>query len=564
MSRLKSSLVPKLWTCFQEGYSWTLFRSDLVAGVVVGIVALPLAIAFAIASGVRPEQGLATGIVAGFLISLLGGSRFQIGGPTGAFVVIVYGIVSKYGMEGLAVASLLAGVLLIVMALLRVGSFIKFIPFPVTVGFTSGIAVLIATTQVRDVLGLTLPMWPVHALEQWALLGRSISGFNGYALATGAVALFFMVVWPRWVKRVPGSLMALIVPAVLVTFAGWPVETVGSRFGVISGHLPWPHWPVIRFEMIREMMGPAVTVAILAGVESLLSAVVADGMTGRRHRSNAEILAQGVANIVSPLFGGIPATGAVARTATNVKNGAQTPVAGLIHALTLWGILVGFGRWAALIPLPALAAVLLVVAYHMSEWRLFAKLFRCPPGDIAVLLVSFLGTVLVDLTVAIQWGILLAALLFMHRMAEVTQAGFLSSSLKEDEESNDRLPAPEGVEVFEIFGPFFFAVVDNFKTSLQFIEKKPRAFVLHMRHVLSLDASALKALEDVFEKFRREGVLFIIAGVHAQPLVALERSGLLDRIGEDNVTPDLPAAFARARAVERPPQLLTDRGAKPH
>ncbi len=550
----QSKLEPKLLTVFREGYTKEQFIKDLSAGVIVGIVALPLAIAFAIASGVKPEQGLYTAIVAGFLISCFSGSRVQIGGPTGAFIVIVYGIVQQHGYAGLAVATLLAGLLLIVMGLARLGTVIKYIPYPVTVGFTAGIALIIAAGQLRDFLGLQMSSVPAAFIEKWVAYGAHLHTFNPYAVGVGLLTVMIVVYWPRLTHRVPGSLIALLVTTALVHLGNLPVETIGSRFGAVPNTLPKPAFPAISWEALPELFSPALTIALLAGIESLLSAVVADGMTGRRHRSNMELIAQGIANVFSPIFGGIPATGAIARTATNVKNGGRTPIAGMIHALVLLLIMLFFGKWAALVPMATLAGILLVVAYNMSEWHLFVKLFRGPKSDVLVLLATFLLTVLVDLTVAIQVGVVLAALLFMRRMAEVTQMSYVTRSLLEEEEEEDPNPLrtrfiPEGVEVFEVNGPFFFGAADKFKDALRQVEKPPRVLILRLRKVLSLDATGLMALEDLLDRTRREGTVLILSGVHAQPLVVMQRSGFLDRVGEENVFGNIDDALNRAYAV---------------
>ncbi|GBD02660.1 C4-dicarboxylic acid transporter DauA [bacterium HR18] len=565
----QSKLEPKLLTVLREGYTKEQFIKDLSAGVIVGIVALPLAIAFAIASGVKPEQGLYTAIVAGFLISCFSGSRVQIGGPTGAFIVIVYGIVQQHGYAGLAVATLLAGLLLMVMGLARLGTVIKYIPYPVTVGFTAGIALIIAAGQLRDFLGLQMSSVPAAFIEKWVAYGAHLHTFNPYAVGVGLLTVMIVVYWPRLTHRVPGSLIALLVTTALVHLGNLPVETIGSRFGAVPNTLPKPVFPAISWEALPELFSPALTIALLAGIESLLSAVVADGMTGRRHRSNMELIAQGIANVFSPIFGGIPATGAIARTATNVKNGGRTPIAGMIHALVLLLIMLFFGKWAALVPMATLAGILLVVAYNMSEWHLFVKLFRGPKSDVLVLLATFLLTVLVDLTVAIQVGVVLAALLFMRRMAEVTQMSYVTRSLLEEEEEEDPNPLrtrfiPEGVEVFEVNGPFFFGAADKFKDALRQVEKPPRVLILRLRKVLSLDATGLMALEDLLDRTRREGTVLILSGVHAQPLVVMQRSGFLDRVGEENVFGNIDDALNRAYAVlglparERPPDAVPE------
>lgn len=552
----ESKLVPKLLTVIREGYTGRMFYKDLTAGIIVGIVALPLAIAFAIASGVTPEQGLFTAIIGGFLISALSGSRVQIGGPTGAFIVIIYSIVQQHGYDGLAIATIMAGILLVIMGVAKMGAVIKYIPYPVTVGFTSGIAIIIAVGQLRDVFGLRMDTMPAHFVEKLVEYVKYAGTASPAAAGLGLLTLLIVLAWPRVTNRVPGSLVAIAVTTALVPLFQLDVETIGSRFGAVANTLPAFHVPRVEWSKVPQLVSPAISIALLAGIESLLSAVVADGMTGRRHRSNMELVAQGVANIASPLFGGIPATGAIARTATNIKNGALTPVSGIVHALVLLLIMLFFGTWAALIPLATLAGILIVVAYNMSEWHLFMKLFRSPKSDIAVLLATFLLTVLVDLTVAIQVGVVLAALLFMKRTAEVTQVGYITSMLEDEEDTSDhdpnairRFTVPKGVEVFEVNGPFFFGAADRFKHVLSLIVQKPRVLILRMRTVQSLDATALRALEDVHAQTRREGSILLIAGIHAQPLIAIDRSGLLEQVGVDNVFENVNDALNRARQL---------------
>src|SRR5438477_4505901 len=421
-------LVPKFVTTL-KGYTREQFFADAVAGVIVGIVALPVAIAFASASGVTPERGLFTVIVAGFLISALGGSRVQIGGPTGAFVVIVYAIVQRHGVEGLAAATIMAGVILVIFGAVRLGGAIKFIPYPVTIGFTSGIALIIFSSQVKDFLGLRMGAVPADFVGKWQAIGAHLDTVDPWALLVGLTALAIIVGWPLVNRRVPSPFVALIATTAMVQLLHFPVETIGSRFGAINAALPAPALPAVTPQQLPGLLAPAFTIALLGAIESLLSAVVADGMIGGRHRSNMELVAQGVANIVTPLFGGIPATGAIARTATNVKNGGRTPVAGLIHSLTLLLITLFFGHWVGLVPLATLAAILVVVAYHMSEWRTFRSELTAPKSDVLVLLTTFFLTVLVDLTVAIEVGMVLAAFLFMRRMAEVSNVSLVTREL---------------------------------------------------------------------------------------------------------------------------------------
>jgi SulP family sulfate permease len=524
---------------------------------VVGIVAVPLALAFAIASGVPPEKGLITAVVAGFFVSFLGGSRVQIGGPTGAFIVIVYGIVEKHGIDGLVVCTLLAGVLLIAMGLARFGGAIKFIPYPVVTGFTSGIALIIFSSEVKDLLGLRMGAVPAPFLAKWTAFARAIGTISPAAVVVSAGSLLILLVWPRFSKRVPAPIIAILVGTAAVALLRLPVETIGSRFGAFRAGFPAPRIPAVGADTLKELFSPAVTVALLAAIESLLSAVVADGMIGSRHKSNVELVGQGFANIASALFGGIPATGAIARTATNVKNGGRTPVAGMIHALTVLAVLLLLGRWVSLVPLATLAAILTVVAYHMSEWHAFAMLLRTPRSDVIVLLATFLLTVLIDLTVAVQVGIVLAAFLFIRRMAEVTNVETVAREFREapdgtmlqDPGGVARRRIPAGVEVYEINGPFFFAAAEKLKDVLSFVARRPKVFILRMRNVPAIDATGIRVLDDLHDSSIRHGVAFIISGLQAQPLVALERAGRLDRYGRQNLAGDLDEALERAREI---------------
>ena len=537
----------------QEGYGRRQFWSDLGAGVIVGIVALPLAIAFAIASGVTPDRGLATAIVAGFLISALGGSRVQIGGPTGAFVVIVYGILQQHGLDGLMVATMIAGVLLIGMGIARLGGVIKFIPYPVVLGFTAGIAVIIFSSEVRDLLGLTTGPLPADFVGKWRIFAASAGTADPHAVIIGVATVAIVALWPRVSRRVPGPFVALILTSLLVEVLGWRVETIGSRFGNVTAHLPTPHFPVVPLATLPTLIQPAITIALLAAVESLLSAVVADGMTGGRHRSNMELVAQGVANIASPVFGGIPATGAIARTATNIKSGGRTPVAGMVHAATLLLITLLFGGLAARIPLATLAGILVVVCWHMGEWRTFFAQRRAPPSDVAVQLVTFVLTVFVDLTVAVEVGIVLAAFLFMRRMAEVTNVSAVTGMLTDGDETADpnavaTRAVPTGVEVYEINGPFFFGAAAAFQEEMRSIATHPRVLILRLRGVPVIDATGLHALGQTIRRCREDRIRIILSDVHAHPLAAMARVGLLDLVGEMNVVGHLDEALDLARA----------------
>ncbi|SCY54860.1 SulP family inorganic anion transporter [Desulfoluna spongiiphila] len=542
-----SLFVPESVRAIKEGISKKILMSDIMAGVIVGIVALPLAIAFAIASGVKPEQGIFTAVVAGFIISCFGGSRVQIGGPTGAFIIVVFDIVAQYGYEGLAVATMMAGFMLLVMGISKLGATIRFIPYPMTVGFTSGIALIIFTTQIPDFFGLTLANTPGDFIGKLSAYAQGMDSLNIQALAVGAVTLAILLFWPKVTRKVPGSVVAIIATTVLTALFGLDVATIGSRFGSVPSCLPSPSIPTVNWEMIKQLSSPAFTIAMLAAIESLLSAVVADGMIGKRHNANMELVAQGLANMVVPLFGGIPATGAIARTATNIKSGGTTPVAGMVHAVTLLLILLFFGKWAVLIPMATLSAILMMVAYHMSEWRFFVKLLKSQPADVAVMLVTFGLTVFVDLTVAIEVGVVMASLLFMNRMANLTKIKRRTDDFENDPHALACRKVPRRVEIFEINGPFFFGAANRFKDALRVVREKPKVLILRCRHILMIDATALRALEEMVEEAQREKTLLILSGVHAQPLICLEQSGLYYKIGEDNIYANIDDALNGAR-----------------
>jgi SulP family sulfate permease len=545
---MHTRLEPKIFAVFREGYSRKQFYSDLAAGTTVGIVALPLAIAFAIASGVKPEQGLFTAIVAGFVISLLGGSRAQISGPTGAFVVIIYGIVQQYGYDGLAVATLIAGVLLILMGLFRMGALLKFIPYPVTVGFTTGIALIIFSSQLGDFLGFDLVSPPAGFIEKLQAYRNHISEFNVTAVLIGLISLLVIGLWPRITHRVPGMLIAIFIGTLVVKLFNLPVATIGSRFGSVPNHLPLPHIPVMSLSLVKQMFSPAVTIAFLAALESLLAAVVADGMLGTRHRSNMELVAQGFGNIGSILFGGIPATGA-----TNIKSGGRTPVAGMIHAVVLFLILLFFGKYAALIPMPTLAAILIVVAYNMSEWEEFKDLLRGPKSDAVVLLGTFFLTVLIDLTVAIQIGVLLATFLFMQRMSDATQITQVTETLIDQDESSTRdiskLEVPAGVEVFEIYGSLFFGAIERFKDAMRSVEKRPRVLILRMRQVHTIDASGLHSMNELLEDTARRNISLVISAVRPNVRQLMDQAGFTEALGAENFCDDVFIALDRAKEL---------------
>ena len=546
-------LRPKLFDTIKT-YTLRQFYSDAMAGTIVGIVALPLAIAFAIASGVSPERGLFTAVIGGLVISLLGGSRVQIGGPTGAFVVIVYGIVQQYGIDGLAAATLIAGVLLIIMGLARFGSVIKFIPHPVIVGFTTGIAVIIFSSQMNDFLGLRIDTMPADFIEKWIVIIRNLGNADLHNVAITLGVVLVTMLWPRISTKLPGPLVAIVLSAVVVVAFKLPVETIGTHFGNIPNMLPVPSLPHVDWQTIKQVMQPAITIAILAGIEALLSAVVADGMIGGKHRSNMELVAQGAANLLTPIFGGIPATGAIARTATNVKNGGRTPVAGIIHAIVLLMLMMFFAKWAVHIPLCGLAGIMLVVAYNMSEWRTFRSQLRGRRSDAVVLLTTFGLTVIIDLTVAIEVGLVAAAVLFIRSISGSSSVTSVTNGFGDDTELDDldsfiTAPIPDGVKVFQISGPMFFGAAYKFKESLAVVDKPPKVIVVRMRYVPFIDATGLHTLEDVFATFRRQGTAFVLSGVQPDTLEAMRKSGLLAKIGKGNVAPTFDDALLRAREI---------------
>ncbi|HSK12689.1 MAG TPA: sulfate permease [Phnomibacter sp.] len=543
--------APKLFDTL-KGYDRKAFSKDLMAGIIVGIVALPLAIAFAIASGVSPEKGLITAVVAGFLISALGGSRVQIGGPTGAFIVIVYGIVAQFGVSGLIIATFMAGIMLIIMGIAKMGSVIKFIPHPLIVGFTTGIAVIIFSSQMKDLLGLEMDKVPAEFLDKWIAYGHHIGSVNWIALAIGLASIAIVQYAPKFTRVVPGSLIAIVLATAAVQFFHLPVETIGSRFGEIKASIPMPAMPVVDWPTIKMLLAPAFTIALLGAIESLLSAVVADGMMGGNHRSNTELIAQGGANIASALFGGIPATGAIARTATNVKNGGRTPVAGMVHAITLLIIMLLFGKWASMIPMSALAGILIVVAYNMSEHETFIDIARGIRSDAAVLLTTFFLTVFFDLTIAIQIGMVLAAFLFMRQMIQISKVNVnphKEEDSTKDHNATDKFVIPDGVDVFEISGPMFFGAAYKFKDSMRFIEKKPKVLILRMRNVPVIDATGLHTIKDVMKMCRNDKTQLILSGVQPAVMQELQHARLLFTIGKRFVLPDFEAALKVANEV---------------
>jgi SulP family sulfate permease len=545
---------PKLFETLKN-YNRRQFTKDVMAGLIVGLVALPLAIAFAIASGVSPEKGLYTAVVAGFIISALGGSRVQIGGPTGAFIVIVYGIVQSHGINGLIIATFMAGIILIIMGLCRLGSVIKFIPHPLIIGFTSGIALIIFSSQVKDFLGLQMGAVPADFIDKWKSYFQYFQTVNIYTVLIGVATAAIILLWPKVTHKVPGSLVAIFITTALVHLLHLPIGTIGSKFGNIPSSLPKPVLPHLDFNTIRNLIRPAFTIALLGAIESLLSAVVSDGMIGGNHKSNVELVAQGVANIFSSIFGGIPATGAIARTATNVKNGGRTPVAGMIHAITLLLILLFFGKWAALIPMATLAGILVVVAYNMSEWKHFLAVLKGPRSDMAILLTTFLLTVLVDLTVAIEIGMILAVFLFMRNMIKISNVSALISDTESKDNENDKAPLenftiPKNVEVYEITGPLFFGAAYKFKDAMRIIEKPPKVLIIRMRKVPIIDATGIKIIEEVYRESKQKGTKLILSEIDSvQIMEELKKSRLLFSIGKANVTTTFQSAIDRSSVI---------------
>ena len=534
-------------------YSFKTFLSDLTAGIIVGIVALPLAIAFSIASGLPPERGLFTAITAGFCISLFGGSKVQIGGPTGAFAVIIYAAVNEFGYSGLVTATLMAGIVLILMGIFKMGGLIKFIPYTIITGFTAGIAVTIASGQIGDFFGLTLKELPSDFIGRIQVYAGNFSAVNFYSLAIAVISLAVIFLWPKITKKIPGSLivilLASIVNIILERTLGWHTETIGSRYGSIPASLPLPSMPEISPSAITRLFSTVVSIAMLAAIESLLSASVADGMTGTKHDSNTELIAQGIANILSPIFGGIPATGAVARTATNIKNGGKTPVAGIIHSVTLLLIMLALGKFVLYIPMAAISAVLVSVAWNMAGFGSIRALMKGQKSDIFVLATTFLLTVFIDLTVAIGAGLGFAAFFFIKKMIDLsevqTSRETLIGGIKGDRQE-EALKIPEGVLVYEIEGPLFFGTVGKFEIALEKANVNCKVLILRMRNTLYLDAGGIRAIEQCKNACERKGITIILSGIHTQPYLLLEKTGFADRLGRENIFDNINQALSRA------------------
>lgn len=543
--------IPKLFDCM-KGYTKEQFIKDVIAGVIVAIIALPLSIALALASGVGPEQGIYTAIFAGFVISLLGGSGVQIAGPTAAFATIVAGIVAKNGMEGLVIATIMAGILLIIMGLLKFGNLIRFIPYTITAGFTIGIAVTIVIGQIKDFLGLTFTSAPVETMDKLKACAESIGTFNWQALLVGMVSLAILILWPKVTEKIPPSLIAVIAAIIMVKLIGMDVKTIGDLY-TISSELPKVNVPAADFNMVRSLFPDALTIAVLAGIESLLSCVVADGMVGSRHKPNAELVAQGAGNIVSALFGGIPATGAIARTAANIKNGGRTPIAGMVHSVTLLLILLVLMPYAAWIPMPAIAAILFMVAYNMSGWREFLLLVKTSPkSDVIVLVITFVLTVVFDLVVAIEAGLVMAAILFLIRMSAVTEVKswkYIGENINEndDPESIRFKAVPKKTLVYEIIGPMFFAAADKFMDIS--LEKDIKVIIIRMRGVPAMDVTALRSLKMISATCKKRGITLLLSHVQEQPKAMMRKAGFVSQIGEENFCSNIDEALSRAESL---------------
>lgn len=554
--------LPRSFTVLREGYDFAKLSSDIVAGSTVAIIALPLAMAFAIASGVSPEKGLFTAVVAGLIISLFGGSRYQIGGPTGAFVVVLYAVILKHGYDGLVIATFLAGIMLFFMGVFKLGNIIKYIPYPVTVGFTTGIALIIFSSQIKDFFGLPIAKMPAEFVDQWKLYSTEILHVNYYAMAIGVVSIALLLKLRHRFPHIPAPIIVIIFSALAVYLFKLPVETIGSKFGALPSTLPYPSIPAFSLEKVRAVFPDAITIALLGAIESLLSCVVADGMTGDRHHSNKELMAQGVANIASVFFGGIAATGAIARTATNIKAGAYSPIAGVIHALMLLVFMFLFSKLIVLIPLATLAAILIVVAWNMSEFHHFKAIaLKSERNDTVVLLMTFFLTVLIDLNTGVQTGIMLAGLLFIKRMIDVTgivdTKNTIGMPLDEDDEPLEvddvnaisKKIVPKDVEVYEIDGPFFFGVADRLKNVLGEVSNPPKVFILRMRHVPMVDATGLHALEEFFDLCQSNGTILVLSGVNEHIKLKMRRLGFEKKIGLENITDNIDMALSRAHRL---------------
>ncbi len=550
----ESQFTPKFFSVLKKGITKEQLRKDLIAGIIVGIVALPLAIAFAIASGVSPDKGLITAIIAGLVISVLGGSRVQIGGPTGAFIVIVYAVVQEFGVDGLIIATFMAGIILVAMGLARMGNLLKFIPHPLIVGFTSGIAIIIFSSQIKDFFGLSIEIVPADFIEKWKAYTSNFNSINWAAVVIATSTIILALSFHRVSKKIPGSIVAILLSTLVVYFFNIPVNTIESAFGDIPSTLSIPQFPHINFATVQKLIQPAFAIALLGGIESLLSAVVSDGMIGGRHRSNAELVAQGVANCFSSIFGGIPATGAIARTATNVKNGGRTPIAGIVHSIVLLVIMLALAPYAKLIPMACLAGILIVVAYHMSEWRQFRSLLKGNKSDVMILLVTFFLTVIFDLVIAIEIGIVLSSFVLMKRMSDTTTVqlanDLFSNQYNSVEPMEEDLPVlPEHVTMYEINGPLFFGATQTFQDTMSRLQDNPKVLILRMRHVPFIDATGIYRLTEIIRKFKDQKTDIILSGVNDNVLRDLEKRNFYSVLSKENLTDSIENASHRAAQI---------------
>ena len=547
---MNKEFIPKLFSLLKEGISKETITKDILSGLIVGIVALPLAIAFAIASGVSPEKGIITAIIAGIIISAFGGSRVQIGGPTGAFIVIVYGIVQEHGINGLTIATFMAGFIIIGLGLARLGNLLKFIPYSLIVGFTSGIALIIFSSQINDFFGLQIAKVPADFMDKWAVYFENLDKINGYAIAIAGGTVIITLYFQKLIKKIPGSIVAILLSTIVVQVFGIPVDTIESNFGEIPNHLSMPRLPNVDYATVKSLIQPAFAIALLGGIESLLSAVVSDSMIGGKHRSNMELIAQGGANIFSAIFGGIPATGAIARTATNVKNGGRTPIAGIVHALVLLSIMLLFAPYAKLIPLSCLAGILMVVAYHMSEWRQFKSILKGNRMDIIILLSTFFLTVIFDLVIAIEIGIVLSSFMFMKRMSEAVLVEKITSDNINDEHlfDDELLELPKNVLLYEINGPLFFGAARQFQETISNTHLQPKVIIIRMRYVPLIDATGYQSLKEIIKTYRAKGIKVILSGINEETKKDFEKNEMFSVLNEEYIFKNINEALEKAKS----------------
>jgi len=547
---MNKEFVPKLYSLLKEGISKETITKDILSGLIVGIVALPLAIAFAIASGVSPEKGIITAIIAGILISALGGSRVQIGGPTGAFIVIVYGIVQEYGVNGLTIATFMAGFIIIGLGLARMGNLLKFIPYSLIVGFTSGIALIIFSSQINDFFGMHIAKVPADFIDKWVVYFENMDKINWYAIAIASITVIITLYFQKWIKKVPGSIAAILLSTIVVNYFGIPVDTIESNFGEIPNQLSLPALPEVDYETVKSLIQPAFAIALLGSIESLLSAVVSDSMIGGKHRSNMELIAQGSANIFSSLFGGIPATGAIARTATNVKNGGRTPISGIVHALVLLSIMLLFAPYAKLIPLSCLAGILMVVAYHMSEWRQFRSILKGNRMDIIILLTTFFLTVIFDLVIAIEIGIVLSSFMFMKRMSEAMRIENITSDNNKDEHlfEEEILDLPKNVLLYEINGPLFFGAARQFQETITKTHLQPKIIIIRMRYVPLIDATGYQSLKEIIKSYKTKGIQVILSGINEETRKDFQKNEMCKVLDKEYIFDTIHGALEKAKS----------------